>query len=244
MTSEVRLPKFTTHPDPGSGSDWLKQIYLAAQTHQKLYPGLGGEFSFEYGTSAAVIGVPQTLFRGEKSGGISKCQLFSQANVFALMFLPIYPSIMTFKLIVHCTQIRDKKGQTHFTSILQGSVIVSEDRTHDVFGIHSSCHLFNKTLRAHWYGFNDNESEISDFRVAVGRQPNATDVLQFQKVGLVTDVYLPLTNITFDGDIVYVTVESRNSAGLVTRSSSLATRLVAADSDEYIKQGDFYCLNV
>ena len=164
--------------------------------------------------------------------------------MFALMFLPIYPSIMTSKLIVHCTQIRDKKGQTHFTSILQGSVIVSEDRTHDVFGIHSGCHLFNKTLRAHWYGFNDNESEISDFRVAVGRQPNATDVLQFQKVGLVTDVYLPLTNSTFDGDIVYVTVESRNSAGLVTHSSSPATRLVAADSDEYIKQGDFYCLNV
>ena len=243
MTSEVRLQKFTTHPDPGSASDWLKQIYLAVQTYQKLYPGLGGEFPFEYGTSA-VTGVPQTSFRGENSGGVSKSQLFSQANVFALMFLPIYPSIMTSKLIIHFTQIRDKKGQTDFTSILQGSVIVSEDRTHDVFGIHSSCHLFNKTLRAHWYGFNDNESEISDFRVAVGRQPNATDVLQFQKVGLVTDVYLPLTNSTFDGDIVYVTVESRNSAGLVTHSSSPATRLVAADSDEYIKQGDFYCLNV
>ena len=243
MTAEVRLQEFTTHPDPGSASDWLKQIYLAVQTYQKLYPGLGGEFPFEYGTSA-VIGVPQTSFRGENSGGVSKCQLFFQANVFALMFLPIYPSIMTSKLIVHFTQIRDKKGQTDFTSILQGSVIVSEDRTHDVFGIHSSCHLFNKTLRAHWYGFNDNESEISDFRVAVGRQPNATDVLQFQKVGLVTDVYLPLTNSTFDGDIVYVTVESRNSAGLVTRSSSPATRLVAADSDEYIKQGDFFCLNV
>ena len=123
-------------------------------------------------------------------------------------------------------------------------MIVSEDRTHDVFGVHSSCHLFNKTLRAHWYGFNDNESEISDFRVAVGRQPKATDVLQFHRVGLVTDVYLPLTNSTFDGDIVYVTVESRNSAGLATQSSSAATRLVAADSEEYIKQGDFYCLNV
>ena len=243
MTAEVRLQEFTTHPDPGSASDWLKQIYLAVQTYQKLYPGLGGEFPFEYGTSA-VTGVPQTSFRGENSGDVSKSQLFSQANVFALMFLPIYRSIMTSKLIIHFTQIRDKKGQTDFTSILQGSVIVSEDRTHDVFGIHSSCHLFNKTLRAHWYGFNDNESEISDFRVAVGRQPNATDVLQFQKVGLVTDVYLPLTNSTFDGDIVYVTVESRNSAGLVTHSSSPATRLVAADSDEYIKQGDFYCLDV
>ncbi|KAL9987466.1 hypothetical protein ACROYT_G001779 [Oculina patagonica] len=128
----------------------------------------------------------------------------------------------------------------------KGSVIVSEDRTHDVFGIHSSCHLFNKTMRAHWYGFNDKESEINGFRVAVGKQPNATDVLQFQDVGLVTNVTLPLTNIStlFDGDIVYVTVESRNGAGLVTQSSSPPTRLIAADSEQYLKEGDFFCLNV
>ncbi|KAL9987476.1 hypothetical protein ACROYT_G001789 [Oculina patagonica] len=128
----------------------------------------------------------------------------------------------------------------------KGSVIVSEDRTHDVFGIHASCHLFNKTLRAHWYGFNDKESEINGFRVAVGKQPNATDVLQFQEVGLVTNVTLPLTNIStlFDGDIVYVTVESRNGAGLVTQSSSPPTRLIAADSEQYLREGDFYCLNV
>ena len=69
MTSELRLPKFTTYPDPGSASEWLKQIYLSAQTYPKLYPGLGGEFSFEYGTSA-VIGVPQTSCRGENSGGV------------------------------------------------------------------------------------------------------------------------------------------------------------------------------
>ncbi|KAL9987448.1 hypothetical protein ACROYT_G001761 [Oculina patagonica] len=128
----------------------------------------------------------------------------------------------------------------------KGSVIVSEDRTHDVFGIHSSCHLFNKTLRAHWYGFNDKESEISGFRVAVGKQANATDVLQFQDVGLVTNVTLPLANIStlFDGDIVYVTVESRNGAGLATQSSSPPTRLIAADSEQYLREGDFYCLNV
>ena len=70
MTAEVRLPKFTTHPYPGSASDWLKQIYLAAHTYQKLYPGLGGEFSSEYGTSA-VIDDPQTSFRGENSGRVS-----------------------------------------------------------------------------------------------------------------------------------------------------------------------------
>lgn len=123
---------------------------------------------------------------------------------------------------------------------------MSEDRTHDVFGIHSSCHLFNRTLRAHWYGFNDDGSEISGFRVAVGKQPNATDVLQFQEVGLVTNVTLPLTNISmvFDGDIIYVIVESRNGAGLVTQSSSPPTRLIAADSEEYLREGDFYCLNI
>jgi len=133
---------------------------------------------------------------------------------------------------------------TFVVSSFQGSVIVSEDRTHDVYGIHSSCHLYNKTLRAHWYGFNDNESDINGFRVAVGRQPNASDVLQFQEVGLTTNVTLSLTNYTFDGDIIYVTVESRNSAGLATQSSSPPTRLVAADSEEYMKEGDFYCLNV
>ena len=121
---------------------------------------------------------------------------------------------------------------------------MSEDRTHDVFGIHSSCHLFNKKLRAHWYGFYENESEISGFRVAIGSQPNTTDVLQFLEVGLTTNVTLSLTNSTLDGDVIYVTVESRNFAGLVTQSSSPATRLIAADNEQYINEGDFYCLNV
>ena len=130
--------------------------------------------------------------------------------------------------------------------LLQGSVIVSLDRTHDVFGMHSSCHLFNKTLRAHWYGFNDDESGIDDFRVAVGKQPNVTDVLPFQNVGITTNVTLALNNTSglFDGDIVYVTVESRNPAGLVTQSTSPATRLISADSDAYLVEGDFYCYNV
>ena len=130
--------------------------------------------------------------------------------------------------------------------ILQGSVIVSADRTHDVFGIHSSCHLFNKTLRAHWFGFNDEESGISGFRVAVGKHPNATDVLPFHDVGVTTNVTLLLngTSGLFEGSIVYVTVESRNPAGLVTQSTSPPTRLISADSEEYLAEGDFYCYNV
>lgn len=122
---------------------------------------------------------------------------------------------------------------------------MSADRTHDVFGIHSSCHLFNRTLRAHWFGFNDEESGISGFRVAVGKKPNAVDVLPFHDVGMTTNITLPLnTSGLFDGDIVYVTVESSNQAGLTTYSSSPPTRLISADSDAYTSEGDFYCYNV
>ncbi|XP_068693727.1 uncharacterized protein [Montipora foliosa] len=128
----------------------------------------------------------------------------------------------------------------------KGSVIVSPDRTHDVFGIHSSCHLFNKTLRAYWYGFNDEESGIDGFRIAVGKQPNTTDVLPFQEVGITTNVTLSQNNAAglFEGDIVYVTVQSRNPAGLVTQSTSPPTRLISAGNDAYLAEGDFFCFNV
>ena len=100
-------------------------------------------------------------------------------------------------------------------------------------------------MHVHWFGFNDLESEVSGFRVAVGKHPNATDVLQFQDVGLVTNITLPFSNIStlFDGDIVYITVESRNPAGLITQSASLPTRLVAVDNEEYLEREDFYCLD-
>ena len=134
----------------------------------------------------------------------------------------------------------------HYLFLLQGSVIVSPDRTHDVFGIHLSCHLFNRTLRAHWYGFNDDESGIDGFRVAVGKKPNTTDIFPFHEVGITTNATLPLNNVTglYDGDIIYVTVQSRNLAGLITESTSPPTRLISADTDEYLAEGDFFCLNV
>ena len=111
--------------------------------------------------------------------------------------------------------------------------------------MHSSCHLFNKTLRAHWFGFNDKETGITGFRIAVGKQPNATDVLPFQEVGMTTNVTVNLsdTEVLFTGDIVYVTVESRNPAGLTSTSCSPPTRLLSADSEEYLMEGDFFCLN-
>ena len=46
-------------------------------TNQKNYPDLGSDASSVYGISALVS---HTSFCRETSGGILKCQLFSQAN--------------------------------------------------------------------------------------------------------------------------------------------------------------------
>ena len=130
--------------------------------------------------------------------------------------------------------------------VFQGSVIVSQDRTHDVFGIHSGCHLYNKTLRAHWFNFNDQESGITEFRVGIGKQPFADDVRSLTPVGITTNSTLNLNGISSldPGDIVYVTVQAQNGAGLVAQACSPPTRLVPADSEEYRKEGDFFCLNL
>jgi hypothetical protein len=128
----------------------------------------------------------------------------------------------------------------------QGTVIVSPDRTHDVYGIHSSCYLYNSTMRIHWSRFADTESGITGFRVAVGRQPNSTNVLSFVDVGITTSSFLGIgpNEGVLSGDIVYILVEARNAAGLTTRAVSSPTRLVSADSDKYLQEGDFYCLDV
>ena len=99
-------------------------------------------------------------------------------------------------------------------------------------------------MRAHWSGFRDNETGITGFRVAVGKQPNTSDITAFRDVGITTTVTLDFTNVQglFTGDIVYVTVESRNAAGLTSTSCSPPTRLVSAGKDEYLEEGDFVCV--
>ena len=63
--------------DLGSASDWLNQIFHAAQSirNQKHYSDLGSDV-FQYGISALAS---QTSYRGETTGGIVECRLFSQA---------------------------------------------------------------------------------------------------------------------------------------------------------------------
>ena len=63
------------YPDVGSASDWLKQISHAARPIRSA-----NQFwvvaRHQYGISALVS---QTSFRGDTSGGVVRCRLFSQA---------------------------------------------------------------------------------------------------------------------------------------------------------------------
>ena len=65
------------YPDMGHASYCLKQISLAARP-MKSTTQIWVVTRDQYGISALV---PQTSFRGETSGGVAKCRLFSQANV-------------------------------------------------------------------------------------------------------------------------------------------------------------------
>ena len=66
-----------SYPDMGHASYCLKQISLAARP-MKSTTQIWVVTRDQYGISALV---PQTSFRGETSGGVAKCRLFSQANV-------------------------------------------------------------------------------------------------------------------------------------------------------------------
>ena len=131
---------------------------------------------------------------------------------------------------------------TH-SSLYQGKVIVGPDRTHDVFGIHSNCHLYNTTLRIHWSGLYDPETRITGFKVSLEKQNYSSSVVQPRDVGVTTSATI---DVDIDqgvnaNDIIYAVVEARNAAGLVSRSQSPATRLVSTKMD---REGDFFCVDI
>ena len=67
----------TSHyPDLGNVSDWLKQISHAAQPIRSTIQ-IWAVTSHQYGISALVS---RTSFRGETSGRVMKCRLFSKAK--------------------------------------------------------------------------------------------------------------------------------------------------------------------
>ena len=136
---------------------------------------------------------------------------------------------------------------TIFLSILiQGVVIISPDPSHDKRLQHTGCHFLNTTLRVYWTGFHDDESDIAGFRVAIGRTPVEYDVLPFQNFHTNSEAKLNLTQNygLSKGDTIFATVEATNKAGLTTKVSSLATRLLSDKDSTLLNEGDFECLNV
>lgn len=125
-------------------------------------------------------------------------------------------------------------------------MIVSADRHHDVIQKHSGCHFFNATLRVYWYGFHDNESEIAHFRVAIGRNQLSDDVVPYRDVNITNSANLELGRVAglTPGDLIFVTVEATNRAGLVTQAASLATRLIAENDARLLKEAAFDCINI
>ena len=71
------------YPDLGSASDWLNQISHAARPIRSTTQ-IWVVTRHQYGISALVS---QTSFRGETSGGVVICRLFSQAKATARLVI-------------------------------------------------------------------------------------------------------------------------------------------------------------
>ena len=126
-------------------------------------------------------------------------------------------------------------------------MIISPDRNHDVRRQHVGCHFFNKTLRVHWSEFHDEESQIAEFRVAIGRRPLEADIIPYRYVGIVLDAKFDLGEqygLSL-GETIFATVEATNKAGLSAKVASLPTRLISEYSDNNnLSEEDFLCINV
>ena len=70
------IPVTRHYPDLDSASDWLNQISHAARPIRSTAQ-IWVVTRHQYGISALVS---QTSFRGETSGSVAKCRLFSQTN--------------------------------------------------------------------------------------------------------------------------------------------------------------------
>lgn len=59
-----------------------------------------------------------------------------------------------------------------------------------------------------------------------------------------TTVDVDIDQGVYANDILYVTVKATNAAGLVTGAQSPSTRLVSVETNRYLNEGDFFCVNV
>ena len=124
-------------------------------------------------------------------------------------------------------------------------MIISPDHNHDMRPEHVGCHLFNTKLRVFWSGFHDEESNIAEYRVAIGRSHRGYDIIPYTHFGIVLDAKFDLGEkygLSL-GETIFATVKAINKAGLSTEVSSRPTRLIS-NTDSNLTQEDFLCINV
>ena len=104
----------------------------------------------------------------------------------------------------------------------------------------------NTTLRIYWSGFYDKESEISGFRVGIGRKPLKVDIVSYQNLKIASEAKFDLDERygLSRGDTIFASVEATNRAGLTSEAASLPTRLISETDQNLVSQGDFHCINV
>ena len=78
----------------------------------------------------------------------------------------------------------------------------------------------NSSLAA-WWDFEDKESPMYEYKVAIGTAPNSTDVMLFSSIGTQTTITINnLEGLLKEGSKYYINVEAINAAGLSTFAST------------------------
>ncbi|XP_048583423.1 uncharacterized protein LOC116619209 isoform X2 [Nematostella vectensis] len=227
---------------PAAGLVTPDNYVTSCTTHCTLTTTVGAFVDLQSGIASCRFGIR------DSAGFVTAFKDFVQGTVARATNVRLIPG-QRYYTVVSCVDNAGLRTQAVSDGVLvdvtpptKGHVIVSPDRTHDVYGVHSNCHLYNSTVRLHWYGFYDKHSSIKNFRVAMGTSTGSNDVLPFIDVGIAASYEFGLGPSVFSGDVVYAVVEAYNGAGLVTRAISPPTRLVSADSQDYLSEGDFKCL--
>ena len=82
----------------------------------------------------------------------------------------------------------------------------------------------NTSITASWPPFADDESNVESYFCAIGSEPYKDDIIPFENVGLATE--LTETNLRLShGETYFITVISRNQAGLSSNITSLGLKI-------------------
>ncbi|XP_028398913.1 uncharacterized protein LOC114522435 [Dendronephthya gigantea] len=233
---------------PTSGEISLKPLYMPCLETCRLGATFGGFIDNE-------SGIKDCKFRIKTANGssVTTAQATSTKNRLIASNLTLKHG-ENYKITVVCTNNLGEKSEEVDSQLVRidnsppekGFVIISPDRNHDILRHHTGCHFLNTTLRVYWSGFHDDESDIAGFRIAIGRAPLRYDVMPFRNFAIDSEAKFDLNENygLSKGDTIFGTVEATNKAGLTTKVSSPATRLLSDKDSTLLNEGDFQCVNV